>query len=202
MAWLPADAEIPAGYVTADYRLRMLSTDDVDLDYEAVIASREQLLLKSLGDWPAPGFTIEENYADLDRHQREHGERTSFTYTIMNLEGTQCLGCVYVNPLAGLLAKVAAHRQVAGGERDPAADATVYYWVRPERIAEGMDRLLIAHLVAWFALEWPFENVVFQVFEGERQQIETLESQDLEIIYELESRRTNQRLLLYGEAEG
>lgn len=202
MDWFPADAEVPAGYVTADYRLRMLSTGDVELDYEAVIASSEQLLLKSLGAWPAAGFTIEENEADLDRHQREHLARTSFTYTLMSLDQAQCLGCVYVNPLAPLLAKAAAWRQVGGGERDAAQAAAVYYWVRPERIAARMDRQLIAHLVTWFALEWPFETVVFRVNDSETQQIETLARQGLDVIYELEQPAGGRRILFYGEDEG
>ncbi len=44
--FVPEDFEIPASLETEFFRLRMLSVDDVEKDYEAVIESRELLQTK------------------------------------------------------------------------------------------------------------------------------------------------------------
>ena len=88
---------------TDEFLLRPLRATDVQLDYDAVISSRAQLLLSSGSTWSREGFTIEENLADLERHEREHRERVAFTYTMMNTEETECVGCLYMNPLERIL---------------------------------------------------------------------------------------------------
>ena len=53
--FVPANFEVPSVFETDQFRLRMLSVDDVEKDYEAVIESRE--LLHSMGStWPREGF--------------------------------------------------------------------------------------------------------------------------------------------------
>ena len=43
MAFLPADFEVPRLLETDRFRLRPISVDDVDTDYEAVMSSRAEL---------------------------------------------------------------------------------------------------------------------------------------------------------------
>ena len=42
-SFVPEDFEVPAVLETDQFRLRMLSVDDVEKDYEAVMESRERL---------------------------------------------------------------------------------------------------------------------------------------------------------------
>ena len=107
--FVPNDFKIPTLLETDLFRLRMLSVDDVEKDYEAVIESRELLNTMFGGPWPRVGFTLEENLTDLERHQRSasigdvpaHQEvldRKAFAYTVVSLDETKVLGCIYINP--------------------------------------------------------------------------------------------------------
>lgn len=96
--FVPDDFEIPALLETERFRLRLLSVDDVEKDYEAVIESRELLHTMFGGPWPRPRFTLEENLADLERHQQEFLSRKAFAYTVVSLDETRVLGCIYINP--------------------------------------------------------------------------------------------------------
>jgi hypothetical protein len=92
--FIPDDFEIPASLETEYFRLRMLSLNDVEKDYEAVIDSRELLHTMFGGPWPKPGFSLEENFADIEMHQKEFLTRKAFAYTVVSLDETRVLGCV------------------------------------------------------------------------------------------------------------
>jgi hypothetical protein len=68
----PEDARVPEALQTEEFLVRPLRATDVALDYDAVISSRAELLPASGGTWPREGFTLEENLADLQRHEQEH----------------------------------------------------------------------------------------------------------------------------------
>jgi len=93
---------IPQILETKQFRLRMLSVDDVEKDYEAVMET--QARFHSMGyDWPREGFTIEENLADLKQHQQEFLNRDAFAYTVVSLDESRILG-VYILILLKLMA--------------------------------------------------------------------------------------------------
>ena len=96
-SFVPETFEIPPILETDRFRLRMLSVDDVEKDYEAVMETQEFFHAKG-SIWPREGFTIEENLADLERHQQEFLDREAFAYTVVSLDESRVLGCVYINP--------------------------------------------------------------------------------------------------------
>src|SRR5260370_783447 len=124
----PESARVPEFLRTDEFLVRPLRATDVELDYDAVISSRAELWLRSAGKWPREGFTLEENLADLVRHEREHLERTAFTYTVMNPTETECLGCIYINPLEQLLKRFGESAEQPVEIRDYEAWST--FWVR------------------------------------------------------------------------
>lgn len=140
--FVPDDFEIPASLETATFRLRMLSVDDVEKDYEAVIESRELLHTMFGGPWPRPGFTLEENLADLERHQQEFLSRKAFAYTVVSLDETRVLGCVYIN-----------------SPETTDSDAVVVMWVRQTEIDKGLDEILFNRVRDWISSDWPFKKV-------------------------------------------
>lgn len=141
--FVPDSFDAPPLFETDRFRLRMLSVDDVEKDYEAVIESRD--LLHSVGStWPREGFTIDENLADLERHQQEFLDRKAFAYTVVSLDESRVLGCVYINPL----------------ETDE-ADAIVRMWVRQSEYDKGLDAVLFQAVKKWMGSSWPFKNVLF-----------------------------------------
>ena len=144
--FVPDDFEIPALLETDHFRLRMLSVDDVEKDYEAVIESQELLHTMFGGHWPRPGFTLKENLADLERHQKEFLDRKAFAYTVVSLDETKVLGCLYINPCPP---------EVDG------PDATVRMWVRQTEYDKGLDEVLFNTVKDWITSVWPFRKVIY-----------------------------------------
>jgi RimJ/RimL family protein N-acetyltransferase len=140
--FVPDDFEIPALLETDRFRLRMLSVDDVEKDYEAVIESRKLLHTMFGGPWPRPGFTLEENLADLKRHQQEFLNRKAFAYTVVSLDENRVLGCVYINP-----------------PETTDSDAVVVMWVRQTEYDKGLDEILFNTVKDWITSDWPFKKV-------------------------------------------
>src|SRR5919199_6814827 len=124
MAWYPDEAPVPSELRTEEFLLRPLRASDVELDYDAVIGSRELLLVQSSGRWPAEGFSLADNLADLAEHEREHEARVAFTYTVLTPEAARCLGCIYIHPLRPTLRRLAGRGDYAAipGAEDAAGD--------------------------------------------------------------------------------
>lgn len=140
-SFVPDDFVIPKGLETAQFRLRMLSVDDVEKDYEAVMETQSRFL--SLGyEWPREGFTIGENLADLEQHQREFLDREAFAYTVVAPDESRVLGCVYINP-----------------SKEEGVDARIRMWVRESEYVKGLDPVLYRAVKDWIAREWPFKQV-------------------------------------------
>ena len=186
MTFYLSEAPVPEGLGNAEFRLRMLQATDVDRDYDAVISSREQLLIRSGGDWPVEGFSLAENLADLQRHEQEHLERKAFTYTVMNSSAPECLGCVYMNPLAPLMERLNASAQASSSAQESAA--YVSFWVRSSRLADNLDERLLAALRSWFKEEWPSSQMFFYAGEQQTRFLQMYQAAGLEVAYTLQGK--------------
>lgn len=203
MSFYPEPALVPDALRTEEMLIRPLRTSDVLLDYDAVISSRAELWLRSGGDWPREGFTIEENLADLQRHEQEHQDRLAFTYTVMNPAETECLGCLYITPLAQRLARAAATLQqhpASGTTSQPppeisAGDAVVTFWVRQSRLADNLDQRLLQSLTDWFCVAWTFPRVTFLAQNAQQRQLRLFEQLGMTLFYTL----PNAKIYLLGE---
>lgn len=142
--FVPDDFEVPAVLETEQFRLRMLSTSDVERDYDALMSSAPRLREMFGRDWPTEDFTLAENLEDLAEHEEEFLRREAFTYTVMSLDESECLGCLYINP-----------------PRDYPCDARVYLWVRDSAYEQGLDPVLFQTVRRWLADSWPFDNPLF-----------------------------------------
>jgi len=142
---VPEDFTVPTGFDGPGYRLRMLSIDDLEKDFEAVMASAGRILglFDPASSWPE-GLDLKEDLIDLAWHQREFTLRRSFAYTVVSKDETRCLGCVYFFPSAS-----------------PRYDAVAFYWVRSGEDADQRDVELGARVRHWLATDWPFKSVAF-----------------------------------------
>lgn len=141
---VPDGFAVPEKLAGDGFHLRMLSIEDVEKDYAAVVASTARLkgLLDPESDWPE-GLTLREDLVDLGWHEREFTLRRSFAYTVMSADESQCLGCVYIFP-----------------SEDPAFEAAVFYWARDGRDWARRDEALGRLVRDWMAA-WPFARVAF-----------------------------------------
>ena len=143
-----SDFVVPNGLETETFRLRMLSVHDLIKDYDAVMASREQIqgVFGPQSQWPTADLSLEQDLIDLGWHQKEFQNRTSFAYTVMSLDESRCLGCVYVYP---------THSQTY--------DAQVILWARTikEEQKNSLEEKLLSAVKQWMREDWPFANVAF-----------------------------------------
>ena len=142
-SFVPEDFEVPPILETDRFRLRMLSVDDVEKDYEAVMETQAYFHTQG-STWPREGFTLQENLADLEKHQQEFLDREAFAYTVVSLDEERVLGCLYINPTD-----------------QPGADARVHMWVRTSEYELGLDPILFQTVQEWLASTWPFSSVVY-----------------------------------------
>ena len=140
------DFEVPECLVTKKFSLRMLTINDLIKDYDAVMSSVEHLQNTysaiSGSDRPA-GLTLEEDLIDLGWHQREFTLRHSFAYTVMSLDESVCLGCVYIDPCQKI-----------------GYDVVVSMWVRKSEF-DNLDLELYHCVKKWVYEVWPFSKPAY-----------------------------------------
>ncbi len=89
MPWLPDDFVHPVRVDLADgYHLRPIRAVDVDLDYPAVMGSRDRLwsIYGEAWGWPPATMTYEQDLEDLARHEAEIEAHQSFNYALFNAD--------------------------------------------------------------------------------------------------------------------
>ena len=142
--FVPSEFRIPEKLETKEFRIRMLTVNDVVKDYDAVMTSVEHLKTIWPGStWPE-GLTLEQDLIDLGWHQKEFQRRRSFAYTVVTPTESEVTGCVYINPT-----------------RKRGYDAEIYLWARQSTLARGLETRLYAAVKEWLAKEWPFKKVAF-----------------------------------------
>ncbi len=142
--FVPPGFMVPAFLEKDNFRLRMLKATDAEKDYDAVMTSIDHLqgVFGKNSTWPSKDLTLERDQKDLEWHEYEFLERSSFTYTVMNLDESICLGCVYIFP-----------------SRNKNFEADIYMWVRVSAFDQGLDPILFEAVKGWIIDQWPFKRV-------------------------------------------
>jgi hypothetical protein len=142
MAWLPADFAHPVRVAAHEgFHLRPIAAADVDLDYPAVMASRQRLwsIFGPGWGWPPASMTYQQDRDDLARHEAEIAAHLSFNYALFDDAETALLGCVYIDP-----------------PEKQGADAEIAWWVVDSQAGTGLERALDTLVPDWIATTWPF----------------------------------------------
>jgi hypothetical protein len=140
-AWLPDGWQHPLRVeLDTGHHLRPIRADDVDLDMQAVMGSQERLwsIYGRARGWPPSTMTVDQDRADLARHEAEIERHESFSYALFDPGETELLGCVYIDP-----------GQV------PAADAEISWWVVDSLVGGPIEAALDDLVPRWVAEEWP-----------------------------------------------
>ena len=71
--FVPDSVIIPTGIETKDFRIRILTINDLVKDYDAVISSVDHLrgVFGPDSSWPSTDLTLEQDLVDLGWHQKE-----------------------------------------------------------------------------------------------------------------------------------
>jgi hypothetical protein len=89
---------------------------------------------------PRSGMTLEENLADLRRQADDFTRAAGYTFTVLDPDDNDVIGCVYLYPSAS-----------------EEWDVTVQSWVRADR--SDLDVPLADAIARWLATDWPSEHV-------------------------------------------
>ena len=182
---------------TSAFLLRPLRPSNVERDFEAVMESRSFLRTWSQSAWPADDFTLAGNLADLERHEREHLAGDAFTYTVMNLDETVCLGCVYINaPDAPAFVNV--QMGAIDGAQWSAYGAAITFWARQSRLADALDEHLLEALNTWFEEDWPLGPHLIVTSESFAQQVATIERVGMQRRFRYNRPTTDDTYLAYA----
>ncbi len=187
---------VPDGMQSAAWLLRPIRESDAELDHEAVMESREFLRSWEQSSWPEDNFTIDANREDLRKMETRHATKESFSYTMVNLSGTQCLGCVYVFPIdATMIAR--AEKSAIDGAKWTDYAAAVYFWVRKSKLMDNLDRQLLNELGAWFERNWNLKNVLVVTNEQFEQQVAMIETAGLSFKFRINDPKAEGDFLAY-----
>jgi hypothetical protein len=140
----PERVEIPTGH-----HLRPIREDDVDIDYPAVMGSRERLWAKygEAWGWPPATMTYEADREDLARHEAEIRAHETFNYAVLDAEESELLGCVYIDP--------------PDASSPEGTDAVASWWVVDRAVGTPLERALEDLVPAWLTRVWGFQAVHF-----------------------------------------
>ena len=148
MAWLTDGFEHPGRVALASgHHLRPIRAEDADIDYPAVMGSRERLWAKygEAWGWPPSSMSYEEDRADLARHEREIAAHETFNYAVLDEAERTLLGCVYIDPPAP--------------ESPRGTDAVVSWWVIDDAVDSELEHALADFVPRWMAEVWGFAAV-------------------------------------------
>lgn len=176
MSFRAAGVEPASGFTGEGFLVRPLLPSDVELDHDAVMSSREFLYhWEQDPPYPPEDFSVEDNLIDLQKMDRNHRDGTRYTYTVMNRDETQVLGCLYLLPADDGVyrnAQVTSH----DGTDLTSVDATVFFWVRVSTWASGFERTVLDAVLRWLRDDWSLERTMIVTNEHLEHQITTIES--------------------------
>jgi len=143
--FVPDDFVVPDTLENEHLRIRMLTVNDVVKDYDAVMSSIDHLKeMYPSSNWPSKDLTLEQDLIDLGWHQKEFQMRSSFAYTVVELDESKVIGCLYIFPTK---------------KGDYNAEITM--WVRSSVLKEGFDSILFNTVKHWITEKWPFDKVAY-----------------------------------------
>ncbi len=138
-SFLPENFSPPTQIATDAFVMVPLAPEHNAIDFDAWSTSIPELkgVFGPGNSWPENVTSLSKNLRDLEKHYAGFLARTECTYTVLTLDETRCLGCVYLRP-----------------SKTEDFDCRVDFWVRTS------DRHLQPHLFTflqkWLADSWPF----------------------------------------------
>ena len=143
-SFVPQNFKIPTSLEAKKYRLETLTPAVAELDYDAVMSSKERLrsVFAENTRWPDDAMSLADNIKDLKRHEEDFRSRTAFAFTVLTPTRDKCIGCVYIDPCKAV-----------------DFDCEVYLWVRNDYT--DLDNELYNRVRDWLVNCWPFKRIAF-----------------------------------------
>ena len=142
--FVPADFDPPTSLVADQFRLEPLGPQHNEADHAAWTTSIEHIRATPSyadGSWPpVGGMSLEANLSDLQGHADDFAKRTGFTFTVLDPNDGDVIGCVYLYP-----------------SKSEEYDVTARSWVRADKA--HLDVPLADAVAQWLETDWPWDRV-------------------------------------------
>lgn len=149
---------VPYRFVTPDFVLHRQRLADNDMDYEAVMDSKEILREWSGSSWPEDDFTPAQNAEDLAEHIDDFEKNIAYGFSIFVPSEDRLLGSLYIDPVMPFAEdyRISTEARV----QLESFDARVEYWLR-RGVREDFERTFLSEVPGWLGRAWWFERVAF-----------------------------------------
>lgn len=160
MSFRAQGIDAAAGFTGDGFIVWPLGPSDNELDDDAVLSTREFLhRWEQEPSYPAEDFSVEENLADLEGMVPAHRDGVRCTYTVMNADETEALGCLYFltnDDRMYPLAEATSH----DGADFSSVDLVMGFWVRTSTWADDFEATLLDAVMRWIRSDWSVEAPV------------------------------------------
>jgi hypothetical protein len=158
MSLNPNAFEVAVRLVTTDFVLHRQRPSDNELDFEAVMTSKQMLRQWSDSEWPEDDFRLEQNAQDIADHIADHEANSDFGFSIFTPSEDRLLGSLYLNAVGPLLENYPTDPETLANLL--ACDVRVEYWLRAG-IGPAFEMRFVRAVIEWLKDTWWFERPVF-----------------------------------------
>ncbi|MFX1560461.1 MAG: hypothetical protein ACFFBL_07720 [Promethearchaeota archaeon] len=162
--FFPPNQSIPEELIFGKVKIRPLRASDNELDYKAVIES----------GFRPEGFPKEANLKELTAHEKDHDMKKEFTFTILDVDETECYGCIYIRPVIPFLKFAFFNDRILEELQIQKKDPGFSFWITPTARKLNLYEKLLEELPKWFKREWPYENWYMLGIGQSEREIETI----------------------------
>lgn len=147
---------IPEGYSQQQFCFQILHPRYVTWDYKALMSSKDFLRRWSQSEWPTDDFSLEENLEDLSWHYEEQVDKIAFTYTVLDHNQSNCLGCIYIKPTTSI-------KGLQPNELTLLVPFSHFcsFWVVDTIRDTPLEQIIFTGLINWLYTEWQFPGIFF-----------------------------------------
>jgi hypothetical protein len=136
----------PKNYIGEAVTIFPTDIEFASSDYDAVMASKDELRLWSVSSWPEDDFTIESNREDLKNHVEDNQQHSAYGFMLYDSNKKNCYGSLYVNPINP--------EYFMNDKFDfEKFDARIDCWIRTD-IQESLKIAIVNDVISWLRNDW------------------------------------------------
>ena len=158
MSLNPNLLEGPIRLESTDFVVHCQRPSDNELDFDAVMSSKEILREWSDSEWPEDDFSLEQNAQDIAEHIAEHEQNSDFGFSIFSPDEDRLLGSLYLNAVGPLLENYPTDAMTLAHLLE--FDVRIEYWLR-SGVGPDLEMRFVQTVIKWLETAWWFERPVF-----------------------------------------
>jgi hypothetical protein len=143
---------------TIDFVVHRQRISDNELDFDAVMSSKEILREWSDSEWPENDFSLEQNGQDIAEHIADHEQNSDYGFSIFTPSEDRLLGSLYLNAVGPLLEIYPTDPMTLA--RLLEFDVRIEYWLRAG-VSPDLELRFVRAVIKWLEDAWWFERPVF-----------------------------------------